>query len=326
MEQERNKEREREWNRRYSKYPRRPSASLTSVPDVPRLRRSSQPSPTDSAFSTVKPNRFNLYRHASHNSVSSTGSFDSPIDPVSGRDTTRDRKTDIEQDVETEPENEPGPSEPSWSKQALESRRSVSPQPSTSSSRPNGRLSSFLARSRQLSRPNRDDEEKEPTTWDARDTSSTREKPIARPKTPQLPRSENTPPDGPSFSPSRRQTDGKDESRPSSAQRSRFGWQFLQNRASLSPLEFDDSRSVTSSPPPSKVSGSIRSNIPVRSPRKVGKTSSSESMGERAPVDREPRKSFAISEQLFEERSRSLELDEAHQNIASQSVPMFGML
>ncbi|OCH90254.1 hypothetical protein OBBRIDRAFT_609900 [Obba rivulosa] len=296
--QERNKEREREWNRRFSKYPRRPSTE--SQPDIPRVRKSSLPSPSDPSFMTLTPNRLRLFRHHSRNSVSSTGSAESPVASVFDADTTRGRDAEVDPNVETEPEDDQVISRAGW---RYVPERSLPPT-TVSPSRFTGRLSSFLSRSRPSLRPDRDggdgtlEAELAPAPSNARELAG--EKSAPRPRTPQPLDSENVPP---SSSPSRRQIDGKDERGPSPAQHSRFGWHYFQNRASLSPLELDDSRSMTLSPPP-KVAGSVRSHIPVRSPRKVGKASSSESIGERTSAKRNLRKSVLTAEDLFEEHLR----------------------
>ncbi|KAI0356370.1 hypothetical protein OH77DRAFT_259691 [Trametes cingulata] len=269
LDEERAKEREREWNKPHPKLSR--SSSSLSLNKSERLRTHSTPTRPDSAASYLSPNRLMLHRHASSNSLSSSSRPSSPASSISGHSV----EVEIEHEIEHQRERNWNSPHPHWGN-PLHHRRSLSPLPRS----PAGSPTHSAARHATTTPRSRHNSTTQAPGISTSSKSVSTDK-ISRPKSPLLRSTvDNKPsphprPESPVAGPSL----DKAESSSLAGYKSHFGWSFPQKRTPLPPLELDqDSPRKPLSRPSSRSSLSATpSHIPVRSPRKEASSSTSQS-------------------------------------------------
>lgn len=261
LDDEKNKEREREWNRPHSKLHR--SSSNLSLNKSERVRTISTPSRPGSATEYLSPT---LHRHGSGHSFPGSRPS-SPTGSVSSMDVAEE----IEHEVEHQRERNWNSPRPEWGN-PLFHRRSLSPLPRSRpgsptdepphvhKTTPHSRTNS-VTHGNSLSIP----------SPGARSKSPVGDR-IPRPRSP-IPRS-TTPlshgrPKSPAPPASRPETPGTAQA----SYRSRFGWSFPQHKMELPPLELDHETPQRPPPRPSSrsslaASATTPSHIPIPSPRK----------------------------------------------------------
>ncbi|OJT12743.1 hypothetical protein TRAPUB_10691 [Trametes pubescens] len=253
VDQERAKEREREWNK--PKLLR--SSSSLSLNKSERIRTHSTPTRPDSAASYLSPNRPTLHRHGSSNSLASSSRPSSPAGSISAHSV----EEEVEHVIEHVRERNWNSPHPKWVN-PLHHRRSLSPLPKSPAGSPPHTVPSRPAatpRSRTNSTPS------------FASTSKSASKGPARPHSPLLRSTADNKPSPRTRPKSPVESSSQEKPDPSLAgYKTHFGWSFPQKRAPLPPLELEeDSPRKTPSRPSSRASLSATpSHIPVPSPRK----------------------------------------------------------
>lgn len=256
MEDDRQRERERLWNRTQPRLARSTSSLSLRSPNDPHQSNSYLNRP-DSAQSFTTPPR----RHMSWQSGSAHSSR--PHSPASSiASSEREPHSEPRNPVVHERERNWGSAHPKWEYQ--EPPRSISPSPRSlhTASRSHSRLSNGSPSQSQLS---------EKRTITTRNRTVSLGNHPARPRSPLVRLSEQSKIPRPA-SPSSSVVDDSEGSPRPSPYGSRFGWSFPKNRGSLPPLEYEDSpHKQVATPPGSRPSSRLSttpSRIPVRSPRK----------------------------------------------------------
>ncbi|KAI0829898.1 hypothetical protein BC628DRAFT_1359257 [Trametes gibbosa] len=285
VDQERVKEKEREWNKPHPKLSR--SSSSLSLNKSERARTHSTPTRPDSAASYLSPTRATLHRHNSSNSLSS------PSRPSSPTSSVHSVEQEVEHVIEHQRERNWNSPHPKWVG-PLHHRRSLSPLPKSPAGSP-PHTAPLKSMSTSRSRTN--------STTQAPSLSSTtkptpKEK-IPRPNSPLLHSTAHNQSSSLTRAKSPVAFPSHDHAEPShNGYKSHFGWSFPQKRAPLPPLELDqDSPRKLLARPSSRTSLTAPpSHIPVPSPRKgLHESSSAPSLSERKKSHRRSVTEFAES-------------------------------